>query len=124
MKRLDATDDPRPMSVSLRPQNGQLSIKDEKNENVKQEENFFREINTKFFFTHKNTTRNMKRFFVVKWSTEVCFVLGKFNNKLRIRSGDLNKRERESTNRKFFGASERRCCVLQFVQKEENVSLY
>ena len=64
----------------------------------------------------------MKRFFVVKWSTEVCFVLGKFNNKLRILSGDFNKRE--STNRKFFGATERRCCVLQFVQKEENVSLY
>ena len=49
MKRFDATDDPRPMSVSLRPQNGQLSIKDEKEEEVKQEEKrVFQEINTKF----------------------------------------------------------------------------
>ena len=29
MRRLAATDDPRPMSVSLRPQNKQLSMKDE-----------------------------------------------------------------------------------------------
>ena len=30
MRRLAATDDPRPMSVSLRPQNEELSMKDEK----------------------------------------------------------------------------------------------
>ena len=30
MEPLDATDDPRPMSVSLRPQNKQLSMKDHK----------------------------------------------------------------------------------------------
>ena len=37
MGRLDATDDPRPMSVSLRPQNKQLTMKDHKKK-VKQDE--------------------------------------------------------------------------------------
>ena len=38
MRRLDATDDPRPMAVSLRPQNEQLSLKYEEVKVVKQEE--------------------------------------------------------------------------------------
>ena len=41
MRRLAATDDPRPMSVSLRPQNEQLSMKNEKKGVNQEEQNNF-----------------------------------------------------------------------------------
>ena len=63
----------------------------------------------------------MKRFFVVKWSTEVCLFFENFSNKLRIQSRDLNNREHKQS--VFFGNTEE-ICVLQSVQKEESVSLY
>ena len=96
MKRLDATDDPRPMSVSLRPQNGQLTRKDEKRRGkTGGEKSFSRDKHKVFFLTHKNTTRNMKRFFVVKWMEyRSFFVLGKFNNKLGIRNKSFNKKNK------------------------------
>ena len=95
MRRLDATDDPRPMSVSLRPQNGQLSKKDEKK--------------------HGKSC-------VVKWSAEVCFVL---ENSTTNCESKAETPTTESTNRKFFFlATKRGYCVLQSVQKEESVSLY
>ena len=41
MRRFIATDDPRPISVSLRPQNKQLSKKDEKKGVNQEEQKFF-----------------------------------------------------------------------------------
>ena len=89
-------------------------------EEAKQEETrVFQEINTDSFFTYKNTTGNMRRVFVVKWSTEVCFVFIKSTTNCESKAETSTA---ESTQRKFFFATERRYCVLQSVQKEESVS--
>ena len=125
MKRLDATDDPRPMSVSLRPQNGQLSIKDEKEEEVKQEKKrVFQEINTKFFLYLQKYNKEHEKSFCCKmdYRSLFCFFLKKkstTNCESKAKTPTT-----ESTHRMFFWATERRYCVPQFVQKEESVSLY
>ena len=101
-------------------------------EEVKQEERrVLQEINTNSFFTYKNTTRNMKIVFVVRWSTEVCFVFEKTNNKLRIQSRDLNNREHKQNvflgNRKEILCSpicsKRRECFfkLKMDNRKENI---
>ena len=59
MRRLAATDDPRPVSVSMRPQNEQLSMKNEKKNGVNQEEQniFSREKHE--VFSNKNCKKKI-----------------------------------------------------------------
>ena len=62
MRGLAATDDPRPMSVSLRPQNEQLSMKNEKKKRKpggakyfsREAQGFFQQKLQKGFFSKKN----------------------------------------------------------------------
>ena len=54
MRRLDATDDPRPMSVPLQPLNKQLSMKDEEKRRRKTEsEKVFQRDEHEVFFLKK-----------------------------------------------------------------------
>ena len=67
MRRLAATDDPRPMSVSLRPQNEELSMKDEKKGGKPGGANYFlREKHGVF------PTKILKK--SKKWRVEICSV--------------------------------------------------
>ena len=53
MRRLAATDDPRPMSVSLRPQNEELSMKNEKKGVNQEEQTIFFKREARGFFQLK-----------------------------------------------------------------------
>ena len=71
MRGIAATDDPRPMSVSLRPQNEQLSMKDETKG--------CKPGGAKYFLREKHevvSNKNCKKrnFFKEKLSVEICSV--------------------------------------------------
>ena len=89
MRRFAATDDPRSMSVSLRPQNKQLSKKDEKKGGkLGGAKNFLREKHEVF------SNKNCKKDFLKKWSVEICSVFE--IKEMRIQRRDLNE-ERAQT---------------------------
>ena len=62
MGRLDATDDPRPLSVSLQPLNKQLSMKVHKKDVKQDERKFFARDEHQVFF-HPPKKKNIKKLF-------------------------------------------------------------
>ena len=89
-RRLAATDDPRPMSVPLRPQNEQLSMKNEKKGVNQEEQNIFKR-EARGFFQQKLQKRNFSKKNGV-WK----FVLFLKSKKMRIQRRDLNKQRAQT----------------------------
>ena len=109
MRRFAATDDPRPMSVSLRPQNKQLSMKDVKKGGKPGGAKYvLREMHE--VFSNKNSK---KEFFKKKKSVEICSVF-------EIKENENPKKgfeQTESTNKDFL-TIKKGDVVLPFLSKK------